>query len=72
MPKPHELHQYQFLTPSLLGRLLSGQLVVLFDIHCLPRVANPYILDRAGCQVSILTEHVLRKTALLLLVLVLR
>jgi hypothetical protein len=53
------------------GRLLLGQLIMLVNIRCLPRITNPDIVNRASRQVSILLEHILGKVALLLLILVL-
>jgi hypothetical protein len=68
-----KLIRYNFhrLTPRLHGRLLSSQLIVLVNVSCLPWITNPNIVNRASRQVSIFSEHVLRQTALLLLVLVL-
>jgi hypothetical protein len=45
---------------------------MLVNICCLPGITNPEIVNRASRQVTILIEHVLRQTALLLLVLVLQ
>lgn len=44
---------------------------MLLNIRSLPRITNPNIFHCSSCQVSILVEHVLWKTAFLHLVLVL-
>lgn len=43
---------------------------MLLNVYRLPWVADPHIIDGAGCVVSVLGHHVVGKSALLLLVLV--
>ena len=55
------------------GSLLPpGVLVMLINVHGLPGVADPLVLDGAGGQVAVVVEHVVGKGALLRLVLVLQ
>lgn len=60
----------QSMTP-LFRRLLDRHRIVLVNVGRLPWIANPNVAYSPSCEVSVVAQHIIRKVALLPLVLVL-